>query len=279
MVCLDSNLEKPCKKSTPQQYNYTVKIISSPTKAGFAVEKLGFHTRFDTMDAMRSELKSQFSKNFLEGDREFSFGYIIRGHGVKGKKCPIATDDNVNSMYEEYHGRGEVVLWLKVDITKAASSKSQHPGRKRKRSLDFDSDEENPKPTPKKKTSGKYQSHLNKLSEVEVIVEELEERHRSSSLYSDEQLRIWAHLLQMKKHSSYEGPPDKPFFRNSKPRLSDAKTPHKVPEGMSPAKRITMHTELLSQLEKGHDLMEKGALSPTQFKELETTILSDMKKL
>ena len=50
-----------------------------------------------------------------------------------------------------------------------------------------------------------------KRNEVEDIVEKLEEAN--SGKYSPEQLHMWAHLIHMKKHSSYNEPPDKPFFR------------------------------------------------------------------
>ena len=65
---------------------------------------------------------------------------------------------------------------------------------------------------------------------LEEIYEELQEAHMDD--YTPEQLRAWAHLIQMNKHDSYEEPPNKPFFRNTrKPKskrddllLSDCKT-------------------------------------------------------
>ena len=42
-MCID----KPSEKCAPHQYNYTVKVISSPTTAGFSVERLDYHDRFD----------------------------------------------------------------------------------------------------------------------------------------------------------------------------------------------------------------------------------------
>ena len=54
--------------------------------------------------------------------------------------------------------------------------------------------------------------HLNRFSEVQVIVEELEKKHADD--YTPEQLRAWAHMINLRKHSSYENPPEKPFFKN-----------------------------------------------------------------
>ena len=52
------------------------------------------------------------------------------------------------------------------------------------------------------------------MTEVEVILEELETQHEASGRFTAEQLRVWAHLhvLQMKKHYSYDHPTNKPFF-------------------------------------------------------------------
>ena len=40
------------------------------------------------------------------------------------------------------------------------------------------------------------------MTQVQVIVDELEERHGTSKKYSLEQFRAWAHMLQLKKHDS-----------------------------------------------------------------------------
>ena len=50
------------------------------------------------------------------------------------------------------------------------------------------------------------------MAEIATIEDELQEKH--SGKYTDQQLRSRAHLIQMKKHSSYDEPPDKPFFRS-----------------------------------------------------------------
>ncbi len=42
---------------------------------------------------------------------------------------------------------------------------------------------------------------------VDSIVEELDERHTGGP-FSPEQLRAWAHMIQLNKHTSYDQPPD-----------------------------------------------------------------------
>lgn len=90
------------------------------------------------------------------------------------------------------------------------------------------------------------------MAEHCTIVDELETRHTSGK-FSPEQLRAWAHLIQLKNHVSDDKPPDKPFFRNSKPK----KVSTNESQGISPAKRITLRSECIDQLEKWHMLMEQ----------------------
>ena len=67
---------------------------------------------------------------------------------------------------------------------------------------------------------------------------------------------------------SYDEPPKKPFFKGTAPTT----------QGMSPAKRITLRSECIDQLEKWHKLMERGAISMEQYKDIQDTILNDIKK-
>ena len=64
----------------------------------------------------------------------------------------------------------------------------------------------------KKKTPAVV-SQSKKLGEVQEIYEKLHSKHTS---YDQEQLRMWAHLIQMGKHDSYEVPPNQPFFKDTK---------------------------------------------------------------
>ncbi len=68
------------------------------------------------------------------------------------------------------------------------------------------------KPEDKPARHSSYQNHLSKVAEVDSIVDELE-KNNTSGQFSPEQLRAWAHMIQLNKHVSYDEPPDKPFFR------------------------------------------------------------------
>uniref|UniRef100_A0A1X7UNK9 SHOCT domain-containing protein n=1 Tax=Amphimedon queenslandica TaxID=400682 RepID=A0A1X7UNK9_AMPQE len=107
------------------------------------------------------------------------------------------------------------------------------------------------------------------MSEVQTIVDELEKKHASS--YTPEQLRVWGHMIQLKKHDSFEVPPSKPFFKTNNASATSGVT-------LSPGKTVIYRTECINQLDKWHSLLEKGIISKAQFEELQGTILSDVKK-
>ena len=92
----------------------------------------------------------------------------------------------------------------------------------------------------------------------------------------------------MGKHVSLQEPPDKPYFRGRKRTSSSvesnssASTPERKKRAtvaVSPGRKVTIRTELIDQLQKWHHLMESGAISESEYKELQQTILCDIKQL
>lgn len=106
---------------------------------------------------------------------------------------------------------------------------------------------------------------------MSTIEEELQKKH--SGKYTDQQLRTWAHLIQMKKHPSYDKAPNKPFFRSSQ-KVDN--TPQAA--AVSPGKRISMRGQCVDQLLKFRELFEKGVISNEQYDVFQASILNDVKK-
>ena len=106
-------------------------------------------------------------------------------------------------MYKQYNGKREILLWIKAHRPSKSTSESQ---QKRQRADKENDSESEPK---RQKSSSNY---LSRLSEVQEIIEDLEEYHCDDNVFTMEQFRVWAHMIHMKKHSSYVDPPDKPFF-------------------------------------------------------------------
>jgi hypothetical protein len=78
----------------------------------------------------------------------------------------------------------------------------------------------------------------------------------------------------MKKHSSLEIAPDKPFWRRSKKVMETSSSSVAI----SPGKRINLRGQCVEQLQKWHDLLEGGAITKEQYDELKSTIIDDIKK-
>lgn len=87
----------------------------------------------------------------------------------------------------------------------------------------------------------------------------LEKRHGEKKVCSAEQFGVCGHMIQMKKHYSYDEPPDKPFFRHS--RTVKGKTNTSLSgssDGMSLAKRINLWTECINQMDVAPATKEGG---------------------
>ena len=99
------------------------------------------------------------------------------------------------------------------------------------------------------------------MTVVDEICDELSAKHGDK--YTPEQYRCWANLIQLQKHDSYDSPPKKRFFGEK----SGSTVPtQSVGAGVSPSKRITMHSECMSQLDKWHGLKDRGIISEEQYK-------------
>ena len=238
------NGNKGSKKS-PATYSF--KIIN-PNNAGgeLIINDLEVPKRPTSADEFKAKVCEQFSQ-YVEG-YDTEFGYIIPGHGKKGKQASVETDEDLASMYEKTKKSKSVVLWLKCKqrpSKRVASGSSEVPQSKRHASL------------------------VNMMSDVDDIVTKLKEIHGNK--YTPVQLNCWAHMIHTHKHESMEEPPNKSFFGKKKP--SDAAS-----NCVSPGKKISLCSECINQLDKWHQLKERGVITNEEYQELQKTILVDIKK-
>jgi len=252
------NIVTPAGSHQPQlpRYNYLVKIINPRKKSEFEVQSLITKQKFLSLE----DLKEQIILDCKEKvpDPITDIGYIEPGHGLSGKKKWLTSDHDLSEMYEASKGKHDVTIWCYGP----APYSEQVRGRKRQQT-------EGTEGASAHKAS-RYDTHVDKMAEVATIEDKLQEKH--SGKYNDQQLRSWAHLIQMKKHSSYDEPPDKPFFCSShKPASTPA-------SAVSPGKRINMRGQCVDQLLKSHQLFEKGVISKEQYEEFQASILNDVKK-
>ena len=193
-------------------------------------------------------------------------GYYEPGHGSKGKKRWLMDIEDVQEMLKLYTKKKEILLWChdpKIEDTTSV---------KRKRKVTEDDEKQVPKPKSPSRFVNAYEK---KMAEVEVAYQTLEKKHGNS--WKPEQLRAWANMYQMKKHTSLDDPPSGRFFKrkdktsDSHQTKDDARTNDSEPpdtaksadstQSMSPAKRVTLRTQCIEQLERWHQLMEKGGIT------------------
>ena len=115
--------------------------------------------------------------------------------GVRGKQFSITEDKDILSMYDEYQGRREIIMWMKV-CKPHVNARSMADDGSRKWQISVDNAEASS--SKRKKGNSNYQGHLSKMSKVEEIVEDLERRHGENNVYTPEQIRVWAHMIQLK---------------------------------------------------------------------------------
>ena len=182
-----------------RKVNYNVKIINLKKKSMYITKSLLQTDRFDTLSDLRRYVKEKIGQ--LQG----TLGYVEPGHGAKGKMRELHDDEDVAEMYVLHKRKSDVLLWLygSVDIEESSDRDDTTLPRKCPRT-------DTPLPT-----STKRDSIAKTLSTVEDIVVKLKERHGESGL-SVEQFNCWAHMINSGKCSSYEEPPDFPFFKKAK---------------------------------------------------------------
>lgn len=234
---------------------YSVKIISCKKKSDYVIQKLRSSTIFESKEELKRELSEvQDIPSVIE-----QLGYIEPGHGAKGRQRWLSSPEDFRDMYTLHRNKAEILFWcVGQNPSISGSNKRVHsPDRGQESS----------------KKRSRYENHTDKMVEVESIEDELMKSHDKT--YSREQIRAWAHLIQMGKHESYTTPPSKPFWKTP----SGSKGKNELSSvTISPSKSVQLKGQLVDQLLKWHELLEKGGISQSQYEELQGSIMKDVKK-
>lgn len=236
--------------------SYSLKVIKSRKKSEFVIHNFSAQ-KFTTVLSAKERIS-----NFLVGDVT-GFGYIIPGHGLKGKKQVIDVDSDLKTMYAIYSGKRELTLWCTGELNEMAKSMC---ARK-------DENKENAPTVLSKSKTGKI------MQEVNDIMSKLQEKHGTK--YSVEKLSAWAHMINAKTHGSYDAAPKYPYFNTETPI---SQSPVSTPKAQSSAaaatlSRVQCRSECMDQLSKWHSLLEKGVITQQQYNGLQSSIIDDISQL
>ena len=178
------------------ELTYTIKLVNPSCKKEFSSVELGnggVHKSLASLQGFLSKKLSTNPKFKLPDLQNVEMGYVEPGHGMKGRKIWIHTDDDVNMMYEKHDKKKSVLLWC---YTSTAKTKEDAKSR---------SD----------KGGTKHGQHLESRSAVDEIYKKLQEKHTD---YTPRRLRAWANMVQLKSWTSLDEPPNKPFFNKGRKR-------------------------------------------------------------
>ena len=198
-------------------------------------------------------------------------GFIEPGHGAKGRQQWLTDSEDLKDMYSLHQYKNEILFWC-YSVKEASCSRSVSEscsksfGEKRKQ---YQSQNLLAK-------KNRYDNHAEKMIEVESIEEELE--NKLNGTYSREQLRAWAHLIQMGKHDSLDLAPNKPFWRTPSGNKGSPLPQSDSTVAVSPGKKIQLQGQLVDQLLKWHDLLEKGGIDQQQYNGIQASIMENVKK-
>lgn len=86
-----------------------MKVINPLDKGGYEVLAMESRLIFKKVADLKQAILSSFDQ-YLQ---ELQFGYVVPGHGKKGKQLEISTANDLDAMYEIYQKKPEILLWMK----------------------------------------------------------------------------------------------------------------------------------------------------------------------
>ena len=195
------NLQCKVSLQQKQRFNYNVKIINPKKKSVYVTKSLPPNYQFHALNDFRKYVKEDI------GHLQGPLGYVEPGHGAKGKLRELHDDEDLYEMYVLHKRKPDMLQWVYGDVDEqpAQDQDVMTIPRKRQRT-DITSTKRESKNTNTKT-----------LSTVEDIVQKLKDRHGANT-HSVEQFNCWAHTINSGKWSSYEEPPDFPFFQEGQTR-------------------------------------------------------------
>ena len=248
-------------------FSYSVKIINPRKKSEYVIKKLRINNVFKSIDDLKDTLSTVNVASTID-----QVGFIEPGHGAKGRQQWLTDSEDLKDMYSLHQYRN-VKFYFGAIVSKKQAVVGPLVKAVVSPSVKSVSSHQSQNLLAKK---NRYDNHAEKMIEVESIEEELENKHNGT--YSREQLRAWAHLIQMGKHDSLDLAPNKPFWKTPSGNKGSPLPQSDSTVAVSPGKKIQLQGQLFDQLLKWHDLLEKGGIDQQQYNGIQASIMENVKK-
>ena len=149
-------------------------------RSGVEVRKWDVNFEFTDVTEMKRRLVNDVC-DCLDGE-ELTFGYLEPGHGTKGRQVPLLNSGDLSSMYSTHRRRKQIILWVKISKKKTVPP----PAKRQCTSSVSELSSKTSNKTSSAPSSSKYTAQQQKMTELEVIVDDLSERHGDA--YTTEQV-------------------------------------------------------------------------------------------
>ena len=94
------------------EHHYSIKIINPLDRGGYEVHSMDSHVIFNQVSDLNQAIDSS-CEEYIQKDKGVKFGYVVPGHGKKGKQIEITSKKDLEEMYKIYKKRREILLWMK----------------------------------------------------------------------------------------------------------------------------------------------------------------------
>ena len=120
---------------TPPTVNrsYSVKVMNAAKRSEYRIYNIRNGIEFFTIESLEQFIKLKF-KEFRQCE-EMCVGYIVPGHGWKGKQQWINADEDLEELYSTYSNKDmSIMLWCYLPTKTVArkSSASEPPSKRAK---------------------------------------------------------------------------------------------------------------------------------------------------
>ena len=92
-----------------QQWKYSVQIMNQSKKSEYSMEKFVYGC-FSAIDTLK-EMLHKLCPVKLPESADIQVGYIIPGHGLRGKQEWLCNNSDLKYVYACYEGKKEILLW------------------------------------------------------------------------------------------------------------------------------------------------------------------------